>query len=342
MATKIAVACRKKNMVEKNFFEEVPNAEILAIAHPDWLGIRSSSREMFSDHLYIGDDIDDQKAARIAAEIAKKVTKAVVLQAFPLNYEKLVYAINRYANGLPIYCIWHGSFLQSNEDINWRGFRKVCELNRKGLIQKLAFVKEGMAEIMNATGMKTYFLKNWLNRIPEKVNEVRDDGFTHCAVWSSTWCWRKPAFSMLAAAGTRPGTKAHIYGVNQYITEFIDELSLNVVRHNDHIPWQQMTQEYMKMHLNLYVTMSECAPMVPLESLSCGVPCLFGPNSHYFLDNKFLYTMLVVQIPDSAQCIKNYINRALEAREDIVNEYIRYAKGYNQECKDLLRHFLES
>ena len=329
-------------MEEKNFFEEVPRTDILAIAHPEWFGIRSSSREMFDTHLYIGDDLDDDKAVRVAIEISKKVKNAVVIQAFPLCYEKLVYAINKYAHSLPIYCIWHGSFLQSNEDINWKGFRKICELNKKGFIKRIAFVKEGMSEIMNRTGMKTFFLKNWINRIPIKVNEIQDDGFIHCAVWSSTWCWRKPPFAMLAAAGTMPRTKAHIYGLNQYIEEFINELNLNVVKHDAHIPWQQMSQEYLKMHLNLYVTMSECAPMVPIESLSCGVPCLLGPNSHYFLDNKFLYNMLVVQIPDSAFCIQKYIQRALEARSDIIEAYIKYAQVYNEECRELLNNFLNS
>lgn len=327
-------------MPDKLFFEEIPEADILAIAHPDWFGIRSSSREMFDKHIYIGEELNDAMAASIAVEISKKIKTAVVIQAFPLCYEKLVYAINKYANGIPIFCIWHGSFLQSNEEINWHGFKKVCELNKKGFIKRLAFVKEGMAEIMNTMGMHTYFLKNWINRIPDRANDVSKDGFIHCAVWSSTWCWRKPSFAMLAAAGSIPRTKAHIYGVNKYIDEFIDELGINTVKHNKHIPWQQMTQEYLKMHLNLYITLSECAPMVPLESLACGVPCLLGPNSHYFVDNKFLHDMLVVPTPDSAHCIKKYIERALEARSDIVVEYIKYAKNYNQECKELLHNFI--
>ena len=326
-------------MKEKNFAMEIPLSDVLAIAHPEWLGIRSSSREMFDNHIYIGDNLNEIIARDIAIEISKKVKKAIVLQAFPLNYEILVYAINKYAKDLPIYCIWHGSFLQSNEEINWKGFKKICELNRKKLIKRIAFVKEGMSEIMNSIGMDTYFLKNWVNRIPIAANTVNNDGFRHCAIWSSTWCWRKPSFAMLAATAGVSNLKTYIYGTNQYIEEFIEELNLDVERKNN-VKWYNITKEYVKMHLNMYVTLSECAPMVPLESLSCGVPCIFGPNSHYFLDNKFLYDMLVVKIPDSAICIKKYIERALEARIEIIEEYIKYAKIYNEECKELLKNFL--
>ena len=34
--------------------------------------------------------------------------------------------------------------------------------------------------------------------------------------------------------------------------------------------------------MNLYVTFSECAPMLPIESFEVDVPCILGNNNHYF------------------------------------------------------------
>ena len=38
--------------------------------------------------------------------------------------------------------------------------------------------------------------------------------------------------------------------------------------------------------VNLYVTYSECAPMLPLESMEMGVVCISGNNHHYFKDDE--------------------------------------------------------
>jgi hypothetical protein len=80
---------------------------------------------------------------------------------------------------------------------------------------------------------------------------------------------------------------------------------------------------------------------VPLESLSVGVPCLLGPNSHYFEDCRYLFDRLVVSHPDSAHLISKYANRALEERDAIVAAYQAYAPGYNARALKSLEDFLE-
>lgn len=91
-----------------------------------------------------------------------------------------------------------------------------------------------------------------------------------------------------------------------------------------------------RMHLNLYVTLSECSPMLPLESLAVGVPCLFGPNSHLFEDHAYLHSRLVVPYPDRSDVIAHMIKQALAEREQIIAEYIVYAPKYNRYCRQLL------
>ena len=95
------------------------------------------------------------------------------------------------------------------------------------------------------------------------------------------------------------------------------------------LPQDKMLDFLATMHVNLYVTMSECAPMTPLESLTAGSPCLIGPNSHYFEDNDYLKERLVVNFPDKASVIHQYIIKCIDEREEIVNEYRKYAKEYN-------------
>ena len=76
--------------------------------------------------------------------------------------------------------------------------------------------------------------------------------------------------------------------------------------------------------LVLYVTMSECAPMVPLESLAAGVPCLTGDNHGLFADFPELGRLLTVSREDDPW--------AIAAAIDTV-------RGQYDACCDLIRQF---
>ena len=93
--------------------------------------------------------------------------------------------------------------------------------------------------------------------------------------------------------------------------------------------------------INLYVTLSECAPMLPLESLAEGVPCLFGPNNHFFSDHPYLRSRLMVDIPDSETRIAEYARTAIEERNKIITEYREYALSYNIRAMKSFDDFLE-
>jgi hypothetical protein len=80
---------------------------------------------------------------------------------------------------------------------------------------------------------------------------------------------------------------------------------------------------------------------LPLESLSQGSPCLFGPTSHYFLDEEYLHSRLVVPYPDNSLTIARYIQQALNERDQIIRAYVAYAPDYNRRAFQMLSDFLE-
>jgi hypothetical protein len=147
---------------------------------------------------------------------------------------------------------------------------------------------------------------------------------------------------MIAAVSTVPGAVLHSSAVGPRVQEALEFWQVERGQLNDQaIDRQDMPARLASMHLNLNVTLSECAPMVPLESLSVGVPSLLGPTSHYFEDHDYLHSRLVVPSPDSAWKISTFIERALKERTEIVEAYRSYAPGYNQRALDQLDRFLE-
>ena len=81
--------------------------------------------------------------------------------------------------------------------------------------------------------------------------------------------------------------------------------------------------------------------MVPLESLAQGTPCLVGPTSHLFRDDRYLFDRLVVPFPDSSESIFEKSLQALEERSEIVEAYRAYAPGYNGRARRSVEDFLD-
>ena len=76
-----------------------------------------------------------------------------------------------------------------------------------------------------------------------------------------------------------------------------------------------------KMDINMYFTLSECSPMLPLESISMGIPVLVGPTTTFFDSDPFLRQRLVAASPEDMGCIRTTVD-ALLADYDVVAEAI--------------------
>jgi hypothetical protein len=290
--------------------------------------------------LFIKDELDRSSAEHYARLLAESGCPAVVIQGFPQTYESLVDELKRIAPSIPIYVIWHGNFLQAREDYAWGSFRTIERLASEGSIEKVGFVKKGMAEILAAHGLNTGFIMNLVRRIPDGPSEALAGG-PHLGIWNIADRWHRPPFAMIAATSMVEDGVLHMSGVSSRVLETLDFWRIERRIHTTAIDQEHMPAVLAGMHLNLNVTLSECAPMLPLESLSAGVPCLLGPISHYFDDHEYLKSRLVVPSPDTASTIAEYANRALEERAEIIEAYRAYAPGYNQRAFDALESFLE-
>lgn len=92
--------------------------------------------------------------------------------------------------------------------------------------------------------------------------------------------------------------------------------------------------------INLYVTFSECAPMLPIESMEVGTLCITGDNHHYF-KNTPLEKYLVVKREDDVIAITNKIKYALDNKDEIFRLYKEWKKNYDIESIESVKEFLK-
>ena len=70
------------------------------------------------------------------------------------------------------------------------------------------------------------------------------------------------------------------------------------------------------MDITLNVTLSECHPMLPMESYRLGVPCLMSRTSDLFIDAPDLYELTTVDQADNPEAIAGAAARLLEQRSE--------------------------
>lgn len=312
----------------------------LSIVPPDWRGVSSATRNLVSNLLPIDARLDQSQVERTARFIHETGCKKIFFGGFAHSYANLVNTLHKNHPDIDIYVFWLSSFLQSNEDYAWHSFKLIDQLCREGKIRKWGFAKKGMAEVVRATGIPAEFIMSYVRTIPDAPS-IPKPGGPHLAVWALAPIWRKNPYAMLAAASTIPGADVFVVGQDERAREFAEYLNLAFRYQRNPIDQDQMKDTLAENHLNLYVTLSECSPMLPLESLGAGAPCLLGPNSHLFEDHSYLHSRLVVPYPDRSDIIAEFIQRGLEERDEIVSAYSSYAPHYNQRAIESLTDFLE-
>lgn len=319
--------------------QSLPAGEPVAVAHPDWLGIRSSAMQMFDHLLFISDDLTPAIAKTLASRLLERQPSAIVFQGFPFSYRYLVEALQNEASHIPLYVVWHGTFMQATEDYAWRSFRLVCALQKQGKIRRVGCVKQGQDEILRRNGVNAGFLLNAYRQVPEQASSVAVQP-VRLGIWSISELKHKPPYEMLAAASMIDGALVMGSVASPRMLEFCDEFRIAHDFVGSMVPQLDMPRHLAACHVNLYVTLNECAPMLPLESFAVGVPCVMGPNTPYFSDDAYLQEKLVVRVPDDAREIADRIEDTLLARDEIIAAYREYAMRHNARSANTIRQFL--
>lgn len=334
---------------ERNEIDSIRSdgAQALAVFCPRWLGITRSTQALFK-HTYpvpATADIDPMSLGtealnRHAEFLLATGVETVIISGGDHSHLRLARLLKQRRPGLHIKLLWHGSHLHCGEDYVWEVFQQWIEAARAGSIDCIGTVKKGMDRFLQARGVRSQFVLNCVPDQPRPAPAIGVPG-THLGIWISGHNPMKAPYAMLAAAAMIPDCRLHTAGLGERAREVIEFSNINVARSwPAPLPKKELLDAIRHTHLTLYVTLSECCPMLPLESLSVGVPCLIGPTSHLFEDNEYLFKRLVVPFPERADVIADYIASALAERDRIAEAYARYAPTYNEAARRSVKEFL--
>ena len=317
------------------------SSDYVVFYNKNWLGISNSTNQLFKNSsIGITETTDKKIIDYYTNKIIEKNIKTVIFSGFSNGWADIIYQLNNKNNDIIIKIIWHGSLCMNVYDYDYSMFIKIFKLLKNNNIKSIAFVKKSMYEFFKNKGYNVEFLANnvildkpihkTLNNLSNKVK---------IGIYASGDRWVKNFYNQLAAASLLENCIIDCIPVNYKTYELANLLNAKITGVSTPINHDELLSRMASNDLNLYVTFSECAPIIPLESLELNVPCITSNNHHYF-ENSPLRNFLIVNENDNVNCIYEKIQFCLEHKQDIIEEYKKWKYNYNLECEKNIQNFL--
>lgn len=319
--------------------------EYLIIHNPRWLGVTSATKELFINLLPIQEVYLNKNIDSIVNKILELDVKQIIFSAFDYGWDKIACKIREKSPNIKLKSFWHGSHSQVIEEINWETNLMVINLHKKGVIDVMGTCKESLVNFYKSQGYKTAFLKNTVrlqDDIKEKLKNVEKikDGKIRFGIYSAGTDWRKNTYNQVMAASLFENSELQVIPLRYDIKKIAYYNGLDVIGSDTHLKREDLLIEMAKRDIVLYVTFSECAPMLPIESLETGTICIMGNNHHYFKGSK-LHDYLVVEREDDLDEIVKKIKNALENKEEILRLYKAWKVENDNESTKSVKEFLK-
>lgn len=294
---------------------EIPDAPdgVVQVCHPAWRGVRSSATA-FGDPIVTADDLTDLLTALPA--LLERSVHTVVIQGWPPGAADFARGAER--AGLRVLAVSHSAPSQHGVDAGEaEALDDALLLAREGTIARVGVVKAGVAESLGALGHPVTHVPN---RVPDVSDHRRrsgvdadDDGPRSVGIFLFPM-WRKNVTTQLLAAAEL-GWTPHVMA-----DPGVAYLAGIGIRVHGELDRATFLDRFAAMHMNFNVTLSECHPMMPMESYRLGVPCLLSRTSDLFAAEPTLHALTTVADADDPHAIAAAARRLDAEREYAVAE----------------------
>lgn len=349
---KAGIATDKKSSKEQieqtiNVLSKYPkDIDYIIIHNPNWMGVTSATKELFTNLVPLQELNSNSDVDRVVQKILELNPKQIIFSAFADGWEKLARKIREKRPQIKIKSFWHGSHSQVVDEINWRTNTHVINLHKEGVIDVMGTCKESLLNFYLSQGYKAAFLKNTVRLDEELLNEVKGAKEANknknlkIGLYAAGLDWRKNMYTQMAAASLYDNAIIDSLPLSYESETFMSKFKIGLEGQRKGVPRKELLKRMSLNDINLYVTFSECAPMLPIESMEVGTLCISGNNHHYF-KNTALEEYLIVNREDDVIAIKEKIDYALENKDKIFELYNSWKQNYDQESLDSVQEFLK-
>lgn len=343
----------KIKLLEDNI-NKLKDSEFVAIYNSENIGVTSSTLDLFKENtISIKEVLNIKEIELISKLLVEAKIKQIIFSSITFGYISLIKKIKYLNPNIKIKIFWHGSFSMFVQRDEAYFLDSIMELMNLDLIDSIAFAKESMFEYYKLKGYNTCFLPNTvkLNKLEEikendlekKSNIEKENKLNEkikIGIYSAGDRWEKNTFNQLSSIKLIDKAQVEVIPCNKLVIKFCNDFNIDLISSDiKHLNRADFINKLGDNDINLYVTFTECSPMLPLESFESGVICITGNNHHYFKGNDIL-EKTIVSSEDNIDEIKDKVMYALENKEDILKEYKKWKISYDKYCSKKLEAFI--
>ena len=326
----------------KKTIKEIENNkgnDYIIFHNPMFLGVTSATKELF-DYLVPAGDIYRKKDINLIVNtILENDIKKVYFSAFCYNWKKIVIKLKKANPDIICKTYWHGSHSQILDTFGWNRNMEIIDLHRKGYIDEMATCKESIIKFYDANNFKSIFLSNNVNFDGANYVSKEKNKNIKLGIYSANTDWRKNMMCQVGAAKLIKNAVIDMVPLNPEAKKLADLIGVKMEGLKKPVPREEILARMAKNDINLYGTFSECAPMVPLESLEVGVPCISG-NNHHFFQNTPLEKYLILNNETDIEELKEKIELCIKEKETILKLYQEWKIQNDKFTKDQVKKFI--
>lgn len=326
---------KTKNTIEMLNDKRVP---YIVFHNGDWFGVTSATKELFDNLVDCGELYRQKDIREIGDIILSSHIKQVVFSSFAIGWKDLAIYLRNHNQNITLKTFWHGSHSQVLDPYGWRRNLEIIDLHKKGVIDVMGTCKKSLMEFYKKEGFDAFFITN---KVESKVKSLAKTKKMRIGLYAATcYDWRKNVYTQMAAVKLIENAVLDIVPLNEDVKNFAAQIGLEVTGVEKPIPREELMKRMGANTVNLYVTFSECAPMLPLESFEMGTPCITGNNHHYF-ENSALEKYIVVSNEEDVYEICDKINHCIQDKDKIMNLYKKFRSENIKACNKNVKEFLE-
>ncbi|MDO4283023.1 MAG: hypothetical protein Q4D02_05230 [Clostridia bacterium] len=324
--------------------EKYKKSSYIVFYNPECVGITNATQEILKNTISLNELFNEKAIEDISQAIVENNIKQVIFATQAHGYKTLSEKIKEKNQNMIIKFMWHGShslFVNRDEE---HFLESILDLEKRGIVTSIGFLKESMAKFYSLKGYRSCFVMNTVNSIKsKKMRKGKNDKSIRVGIYSSGDRWEKNTYNQLSACSiVSPDLIVDSVPATPLFKSYCKLMNIKCSEESNtgSVLREELIERMSKNTVNLYVTFTECAPMVPLESLESGVPCIVGDNNHYFTDTE-LEKYLVVKSEDSIDEIAEKMKLCIEHRDEILKLYKEWKKEYDVKSKKSVEEFLK-
>ena len=306
-------AVRSSFRTPQDLFRARPTALNLCMSHPDWQGIRQATYGQGLPVLEVPGITSAAHAQLLLAALEKLPLRRLVVNGIPPGTVPFAYALKAQLPHVEVLFVYHGSPSQAFHEAESGVVNELIVAAQKGVVSRVGIVKNGLRAAFTAgLGVPTFEL--W-NRPPAPLH-LRDARHAvqrrvwRIGVFGTVTLVHKNVLTQVLALCGLPNVEIHV--LRRPAVPYLDFCRAPIVEHGTYLPHDRFVRLLLAMDVNLYVSLTECFPMLVIESVSAGVPCLTSATSAVYALDPVLHDYLVVAELDSPDEITAKVQRVLD------------------------------